>query len=125
MILPALIFTAAVVLDEAAPRILRIAGDSVSARDIATTMSEVSGERYRPQWVGGLGSLGLMIRVAKLVAPQPTAAFPAWQGMQYMRDQFSGLVKLDPLDNDRYPGLGWTSVRDQLARLPTLARTPS
>jgi hypothetical protein len=41
-------YTAAAALDDTTPRILRIAGDSVSARDIAATMSEVSGKRYRP-----------------------------------------------------------------------------
>ena len=111
-------YVARVALDAETPRILRIAGDSVSVREIAATMSEVTGERYRPLWAGSLGSLGVMIRVAKLVAPQPEAAFPPWQGMQYMRDQFSGLAKLTPLNNDRYPDLGWTKARDHLARLP-------
>ena len=110
-------YTAAAALDDDAPRILRIAGDSVTVRGIAATLTDLSGKRYRPLWAGSLGSLGVMIRVAKLVAPQPEAAFPAWQGMQYMRDQFSGLVRLGALDNDRYPGLTWTSARDHLATL--------
>ena len=108
-------YTAAVALDVATPRFLRVAGDSVSARDIAAAMSAATGRRFRPQWAGTIGMLGVLIRLAKLVAPQPTAAFPPWQGMQYMRDQFSGRAKLDPLDNDRYPGIAWTSVRDVLA----------
>lgn len=115
-------FTAAAALDDQAPRILRIAGDSVSARNIAAIMSEISHDRFRAQWVGSLGSFGLMIRIAKLVAPQPHAAFPPWQGMQYMRDQFSGLVKLSPLDNDRYPGIHWTTVRDHLAHVSKLVQ---
>ncbi len=45
-------YTAAAALDDATPRILRIAGDSVSARELARAMSEVSGERYRPLWAG-------------------------------------------------------------------------
>lgn len=110
-------YTAAAALDDAAPRILRIAGDSVSARGIAATLSGISGERYRPLWAGSLGSLGAMIRIAKLVAPQPGAAFPPWQGMQYMRDQFSGRVGLTGLDNGRYAGLTWTSVHDHLVAL--------
>lgn len=114
-------YTAAAALDDTTPRILRIAGDSASVQQISATMTEVSGERYRPLWTGSLGSLGVLIRVAKLVAPQPKAAFPPWQGMQYMRDQFSGRVKLTTLDNDRYPDLGWTSVRDQLSRRFTSA----
>ena len=77
-------FTAAAALDKATPRILRIAGDTVSVRDIARTMSEISGERYRTSWAGTIGSLGLLIRLTKILAPQPRATFPAWQGMQYM-----------------------------------------
>jgi nucleoside-diphosphate-sugar epimerase len=111
-------YVAAAALDDMTPRILRIAGDSVSARGIAAAMSEVTGERYRTLWAGSIGSLGFMIRVAKLVAPQPRAAFPPWQGMQYMRDMFSGRGKLEPLDNNRYPDLRWTSIREQLAVRP-------
>lgn len=111
------VYTASAALDDTTPRILRIAGDIVSAHDIAATMTEISGKRYRTLWAGSLGTLGLMIRIAKVVAPQPKAAFPPWQGMQYLRDQFSGLVKLTTVDNDRYPGLNWTSVRDHLATL--------
>jgi nucleoside-diphosphate-sugar epimerase len=109
-------YVAAAALDETTPRILRIVGDSVSVRDIAAAMTRVTGERYRTLWVGSIGLLSMMISVAKRVAPQPGAAFPPWQGMQYMRDQFSGRAKLTPLDNDRYPGLRWTSVPEQLAK---------
>jgi hypothetical protein len=63
-----------------------------------------------------MASLGLLIRLTKLVAPQPRATFPPWQGMQYMRDMFSGRGKLEPLDNDRYPDVRWTSIRDKLAQ---------
>lgn len=107
-------YVAAVALDDTTPRILRIAGDQVSARDIAAALSDLQGGRYRTLWAGSIGLLGTIIRVTKLVAPQPSSAFPAWQGMQYMRDQFSGSGKLQALDNGRYPGLTWTSLRDLL-----------
>lgn len=55
--------------------------------------------------------------VERRAAPQPTAAFPPWQGMQYMRDQFSRRAKLSPLDNDRYSGVRWTTVREHLSRI--------
>lgn len=110
-------YVAMVALDADTPRILRIAGDSLPVRRIAATMSEVTGERYRPLWAGSLGMLGAMIGAAKLVAPQPKAAFPPWQGMQYMRDQFSGLAKLSPLDNARFPELRWTTAREHLRHL--------
>jgi hypothetical protein len=61
--------------------------------------------------------LGAMIGLAKRIAPQVDTPFPAWQGMQYMRDQFGGDVQLAPLDNGRYPGIDWTSVREHLASL--------
>ena len=114
-------YAAAAALDDEAPRILRIAGESLSARGIAQAMTEVTGKRYRTLWAGSIGSLGVLIRLAKLAAPQPDAAFPPWQGMQYMRDMFSGRGKLHPLDNDRYPGLRWTLVREQLAGKPLSA----
>ena len=111
-------YTAAAALDAEAPRILRIAGDSPSARDLAGVMSEVSGERYRTLWVGNTPLLGLLIGVTKRLAPQPGEPFPPWQGMQYMRDSFSGRGKLAPLDNERYPDISWTSARDYLAANP-------
>ena len=114
-------YAAAAALDDEAPRILRIAGESLSARGIAQAMTKVTGKRHRTLWAGSIGSLGVLIRLAKLAAPQPDAAFPPWQGMQYMRDMFSGRGKLHPLDNDRYPGLRWTLVREQLAGKPLSA----
>ena len=105
-------YTAAAALDDDAPRILRIAGQSLSARELAAVMTGFSGERYRTLWVGSIGSLGAMIRLARLFAPGDDEVFPPWQGMQYSRDMFSGRGKLHPLDNGRYPGLRWTTVRD-------------
>ena len=110
-------YTAAVALDDAAPRVLRIAGDTVTTHGIADILSALSGQTYKPFGAGGIGTLSVMIRLARLVAPQRDAVFPPWQGMQYMRDMFSGAGKLDPLDNDRYPGMRWISVRDHLAQL--------
>ena len=109
-------YVAAAALDETTPRILRIVGDVVSASGLARVMTEVTGERYRPLWAGSIGMLGAMIRVTKLIAPGADAPFPPWQGMQYMRDQFSGRAKLQTLDNARYPDLRWTSVAEMMAQ---------
>lgn len=110
-------YTAQAALDPETPRILRIAGGTVTVRDLARTMSTITGDTYRPQWAGGIGILGAMIAIAKLVAPQRGSVFPAWQGMQYMRDMFSGEGKLTSLDNDRYSGLNWTSAEQHLLSL--------
>lgn len=107
-------FTACAALDPSAPRVLRIAGDVLSARELARVVSEVRGARFRLLRAGGLGMLGALIAVARRLSRTEAELFPAWQGMQYMRDMFDGRAKLAPLDNDRYPGLRWTSAREVL-----------
>jgi hypothetical protein len=107
-------FTASAALDADTPRFLRIAGDQASARELAAIASEVTGTRFRLLRAGSLGALGALITVARTVAPGKGQLYPAWQGMQYMRDMFDGRAKLEPLDNDRYPGMRWTMVREVL-----------
>ena len=53
--------------------------------------------------------------LARTVAPGEKELYPAWQGMQYMRNMFDGRAKLEPLDNDRYPSIRWTTARDVLS----------
>lgn len=120
-------FTAAAALDPQTPRFLRIAGDVVTPRMLAAIMRDLTGHRYRLFNPGGLRVLDAMIATARRLAPQPGAVFPAWQGMQYLRDMMRGDGMLDPLDNGRYgdrlgdrfgdrPGRGgWTSAREILA----------
>ena len=108
-------YTAAAALDDGAPRILRIAGDTVTVREIASVMTDLTGEPFKPLGAGGIGTLSMMICLTQLLAPQRRETFPPWQGMQYMRDMFSGAGKLHPIDNRRYPDLRWTSVREHLA----------
>ena len=103
-------------MDASAPRFLRVAGDQLSARELAAVAGEVTGERFRLLRPGGLGMLGILIVLARAVAPGEKELYPAWQGMQYMRDMLDGRAKLAPLDNDRYPDVRWTTVRDVLKR---------
>jgi nucleoside-diphosphate-sugar epimerase len=108
-------FAAAAARDPSAPRVLRIAGDVISARGLAEAATEATGRRFRLFRAGGLGRLETLIAFTRAVFPQSSAVFPAWQGMQYLRDMFSGRGKLEPLDNGRYPGMPWTTARDVLA----------
>ncbi len=108
-------FTASAALDASTPRVLRIAGDQLSAREMTAVVSEVTGTKFRLFRAGGLGMLGALVKVARMVAPAENDLYPAWQGMQYMRNMFEGRAKLEPLDNDRYPGIRWTTVRAVLA----------
>ena len=111
-------YTAAAALDPTTPRVLRIAGESLSARGIADALSDVTGTRYRLLRVGGTGVLTALIRTTQTVAPERGSTFPAWQGMQYLRDMFTGDAQLTPLDGDRYPDLRWTPLREHLTSTP-------
>jgi nucleoside-diphosphate-sugar epimerase len=112
-------FTAAAALDPSTPRFLRIAGDQQSARGLKEVASEVTGEEFRLLRAGGLRRLRNLTRVTRSIMGtlrlDRREVYPPWQGMQYLHDMFSGRGKLEPLDNDRYPNLPWTTVRDVLA----------
>ena len=108
-------FIAAAALDASTPRILRIAGDQISAREMAAAVSDVTGENFRLFRAGGLGRLSTLIKITRAVLFKSKALYPPWQGMQYFHNMFSGLAKLEPLDNDRYPGIKWTTVHDFIA----------
>jgi nucleoside-diphosphate-sugar epimerase len=108
-------FTARAALDSSTPRFLRIAGDQLSARELTAVVSEVTGREFRLLRAGGLGTLERLIKIARAVVPGEKQLYPAWQGMQYMRNMFDGRAKLEQLDNDRYSGIRWTTARDVLS----------
>ena len=108
-------FTASAALDPSTPRFLRISGDQLSARELREAISEVTDRRFRLFRAGSLGMLSTLIKVARMLAPGEKELYPAWQGMQYMRNMFAGWAKLEPLDNDRYPSIRWTTARDVLS----------
>lgn len=107
--------TALVALDADAPRVVEVAGDRVTARSIADTMSRLTGTPFRLQWAGTTGTLSAMARVGRRLSKDDAEPFPAWQGMQYFVSMFSGEAELHHVDDDRYGPHGWTSVRDVLA----------
>ena len=109
-------FTAAAALDASTPRTLHIAGDRLSARELAAIVSDVTGQKFRLFRPGGLTTLATLIRIARALFPKPQALYPPWQGMQYMHNMFSGLADVERPDNDRYPGMRWTTAREVLAR---------
>lgn len=109
------VFAVDVALDPDAPRFSRIAGDQISTRQLAGIVSRLSGKRYSLFRPGGLRLFGIVISLVRALSPKSNSPFPAWQGMQYMRDMLSGRGKLLPLDNMRYGKMRWTSVEDVLA----------
>ena len=107
--------TALVALDADAPRVVEVAGDRVTARDVARTLSELTGTPFSLQWAGTTGVLSVMSKVGRRLSKNPQEIFPAWQGMQYFVSMFSGQAQLHHVDNDRYGAHSWTTVRDVLA----------
>jgi hypothetical protein len=108
-------YTAQAALDDTTPRYLRIAGEVVNAIGLKERASEVTGKAFRLLRAGNLDRLKTMITITRTLFPKKREVFPPWQGMQYMHDMFTGLPKLNPLDNDRYPGIRWTSVKEVIA----------
>jgi uncharacterized protein YbjT (DUF2867 family) len=110
-------YVADVALDAAAPRFLRIAGTTVSPRQLAAIMTDLTGQPFalfRPP--GGISLLSVLIRVVRALTPRSDAVFPVWQGMQYLRDMATGRGKLQPLDNDRYGKRPWATAREVLSQ---------
>ncbi|MGY2131088.1 NmrA family NAD(P)-binding protein [Hymenobacter sp. HD11105] len=108
-------FTAAAALDPTTPRYLRVAGEVASIRGLQKAAEDATGGKFRLFRVAGLGTFKTVIKVTKALMPTSDDVFPPWQGMQYLHNMFTGLPKLAPLNNDRYPEIRWTPVREVLA----------
>lgn len=108
-------YTASVAMDEASPRYLRIAGDQISPREIKEVMNKITKAKFRLFRPGGQGLLGLIIKIARKVAPGEKELYPAWQGMQYMHNMIDDRSKIEQSDNNRYPGMHWTTVGEVLS----------
>jgi nucleoside-diphosphate-sugar epimerase len=104
-------YTANVALDDSSPRYLRIAGDRISPKEVHSTISSITGNKYRLLRIGGQGLLGVFIKMAKLFSPGEKELYPAWQGMQYMHNMIDERSKIDELNNNRYSDIKWTSVK--------------
>ena len=109
-------FTAAAAMDHETPRYLRIAGDRLSCNDFVKLLTKLTGEKYKLFRPGGIGVLNTLIKVTRFFSPAKTELYPAWQGMQYMRDMMEGRIIFQNYDNDRYPTIKWTSVEEFLLK---------
>ena len=109
-------YTAYAALDPTTPRYLYIAGDVQSPNGLKEIASEVTGEKFKFLRPGGLGLFSTLIKVTKALSPKNDETFPAWQGMQYLHNMLSGLPKMNQLDNNRYPGIHWTTVKEILEK---------
>ena len=112
-------YTANVALDTSSPRYLRIAGDQISPREIREVMNALSGQKFRLLRTGGLGLLSAIIKITQKISPGKTNLYPAWQGMQYMRNMMDDRATLKTLDNTRYADIKWTTVKDLISNHKT------
>lgn len=109
-------FTAEAALEEQTPRFLKIAGDRLSCNDFVNLLTDITGEKYKILKPGGIGLFNFLIRVTKFFSPSKDELYPAWQGMQYMRDMMEGKLPIQNYDQDRYPNLKWISVKEFLIK---------
>lgn len=107
------LYTAHAALDTATPRYLYIAGDELSANDLAYVMTELTGKSYKVLQPGGLTMFKGMIGMTKFFSPSVRRKYPPWQGMQYMHSMYAGQCKFERLDNQRYP-MKFTNARTYL-----------
>lgn len=109
-------FTAAVAIDENTPRFMRIAGDKLSCNDFVKLLTELTSTPFKLFKPGGIGLLNALISLTKFFSPSKNELYPAWQGMQYMRDIMEGRIIFQQYDNSRYEDITWTSVREFLLK---------
>ncbi|GGK97343.1 uncharacterized protein YbjT (DUF2867 family) [Curtobacterium luteum] len=106
---------ARVALDPEAPRVVEVAGDRVTSRSLADTLSRLTGVRHRVLFAGTTGTLSAMARVGRRLSRDDDEPFPAWQGMRYFVSMFSGEGQLRNLGGERYAPARWTTAEDVLA----------
>lgn len=107
-------FTAAAAVDDNTPRYLRIAGDKLSCNDFVKLLTELTSKKYKIFRPGGISLLNFLIKVTRFFSPSENELYPAWQGMQYMRDLMEGRIIFQKYDNKRYSDIKWTSVKEFL-----------
>jgi uncharacterized protein YbjT (DUF2867 family) len=111
-------YIAAAALDKDAPRMLRVAGDTKSPRELAAIFEDVRKTPVTLEVVGSVADLDAQIERMRAADEAPTNPFPVWQRMQYARDMARGQGRLVPLDNARYPQIKPTTVRELLSAPP-------
>jgi uncharacterized protein YbjT (DUF2867 family) len=107
-------FTAAAALEDNTPRYMRIAGDRLTCNDFVNLLTELTKENYKLFRPGGINLFNFLIKMTRFFAPGTKELYPPWQGMQYMRDMMEGRIAFQKYENDRYPNIKWTSVKDFL-----------
>jgi nucleoside-diphosphate-sugar epimerase len=109
-------FTAEVAIDNDTPRYMRIAGDRLTCNDFVDLLTELTSKSYKLFRPGGIPLFNFIIRMTRFFSPSKKELYPAWQGMQYMRDMMEGRIVFQKYDNDRYSNIKWTAVKEFLIK---------
>lgn len=107
-------YTAAAALDSSTPRILRIASFQISPNELVAVSEDVMPEKFDLVRLGSLQELAAYNQRERAAHPEGEGEiYPRWQQGQYMQSMFS--VHNESLDNDRYPDVHWTGIRELLS----------
>jgi uncharacterized protein YbjT (DUF2867 family) len=109
-------FTAEAAMEDATPRYLRIAGDRLSCNDFVKLLSELKKTNFQIFRPGGIGLLNILIKTTRFFSPSKKELYPAWQGMQYMRDLMEGRIVFQKYENNRYPAIKWITAKEFLIK---------
>jgi hypothetical protein len=106
-------FTAMVALDDATPRNLCIASFRVSPNDLVRLSEQHKGSKFRLVLKGSMDDFSTYNKVQRAAHPEgESELYSRWQQSQYLYSMF--LVHHAALDNDRYEGLSWSPVEENI-----------
>lgn len=106
-------YTALVALDDTAPRYLRIASFSVSPNDLVALTEKHKGTKFELIHMGTMEAFSAYNKQQRAANPEgEKELYPRWQQAQYRYSMFT--VPHQKTDNDRYEGLSWSPVIDNI-----------
>lgn len=109
-------YTAAAALDSTTPRILRIASFQISPNELIVVGEAVNKTKFKLVQSGSLENFSASNKRARAANPEgEKELYPQWQAMQYLYSMF--VVQNQPLDNDRYPDVQWTSAVEVISKI--------
>jgi NmrA-like family len=109
-------YTAATALDSTTPRILRIASFQISPNDLVAVGEEVKKTEFKLVPMGSMEDFSASNKKERSANPAgEKELYPSWQAKQYLYSMFS--VQNQPLDNERYPDVRWTSAIDVISKI--------
>jgi NmrA-like family len=109
-------YTAAAAIDSETPKILRIASFQISPNELVAVGTEVKKTEFKLVPMGSMEDFSASNKQDRAAYPAgEQQLFPSWQAKQYLYSMFS--VQNQPLDNERYPDVRWTSAMDVISKI--------